>query len=216
MSRPRRRGNREEALRRSAAFLNPATERWHVLLEDHERKRETWHAIVQQNPGASAMADRAVHQNAEGSEVSRMNRRFANSQKPTAAFLVCCCPHFLPLELDANSHSVERAIHKEERDQEEYQREHPSQSAVLRGKLDRQLYGQQAEEGRELDHGIHGNRRSVFEWIANRVADHGGVMQWCSLLFEIDFDNLFRVVPCAAGVRHEDRLIEAERCNRNQ
>src|SRR6266536_2847558 len=41
-------------------------------------------------------------------------------------------------------------------------------------------------------------------------------MQWCSLLFEIDFNNLFRVVPCAAGVGHEDRLIEAERCNRNQ
>ena len=83
-----------------------------------------------------------------------------------------------------------------------------------------QGYGQfdreQSEEGRELDDRVHGHRRGVLERVAHGIADHGGVVQRRALLLQIDFDDLLRVVPCAAGVGHENRLVQAEDRDRDQ
>src|SRR5437667_78903 len=65
MPRPRWRGNGEETLRRSSAPDGTGTQRRHALLEDHQRKRKAWNAVVQQNPRTSALADRTLHPNAE-------------------------------------------------------------------------------------------------------------------------------------------------------
>jgi hypothetical protein len=43
----------------------------------------------------------------------------------------------------------------------------------------------------------------------------GGV-ELGALLLELDLDDLLRVVPGAAGVGHEDRLVEAEQRDRDQ
>src|SRR5438552_6027741 len=108
MSRPRRRGNGEEALRRSAAFLGPATERWHALLEDHQRKRKVWNAVIQQTARASAMADRAVYQDAQALKLPPEEctlifeiRAVANNQQPKAnscffSLLLPALPAFCP------------------------------------------------------------------------------------------------------------------------
>ena len=42
------------------------------------------------------------------------------------------------------------------------------------------------------------------------------VVQRRALRLELDLDDLLRVVPGAAGVRHEDRLEEAEERDRDQ
>lgn len=71
-----------------------------------------------------------------------------------------------------NAHAVEAAIHKHEGHREEEQAD--AGFEVLIGHRYRDLDGEETEEGGELDHGIHGDRRSVFEWIAYGVADHRG------------------------------------------
>ncbi len=78
-----------------------------------------------------------------------------------------------------------------------------------------ELYGQgfdgeEAEEGCELDDGVKGDGAGVLEWIADGVADDGGGVEFGAFLAEFDFNDFFRVVPCAAGVGHEDRLEQAE------
>src|SRR6266446_4665671 len=42
---------------RSAASGRPGSERWHAVLENHERKSGSWYAVVQRNPGTATMAD---------------------------------------------------------------------------------------------------------------------------------------------------------------
>jgi len=69
----------------------------------------------------------------------------------------------------------------------------------LLGELD----GEKTEERRELDHRVHGHRRSVLEWIADGVADDARIVKGRSLFLELDFDDLLRVVPSTAAVVHE-------------
>ena len=71
-----------------------------------------------------------------------------------------------------NAHAVEAAIHEHEGHREEEQAD--AGFEILIGHRDRDLDGEEAEEGGELDHGIHGDRRSVFERIAYGVTDHRG------------------------------------------
>ena len=73
-------------------------------------------------------------------------------------------------------------------------------SAFFDARSNGQLHGQQTEERGELDDRVERDRRRVFEWVADRIADHGGIVQRRALLLEFDFDDLFRVVPRAAGV----------------
>ena len=79
-----------------------------------------------------------------------------------------------------------------------------------------ELDGEQAEQGGELDDRVHRHRRGVLERVADGVADHGGGVQRRALLLEVDLDHLLGVVPGAAGVGHEDRLVEAEERDRDQ
>src|SRR6185312_1214403 len=79
-----------------------------------------------------------------------------------------------------------------------------------------QLHGQQTEQRSELDDRVESNRGSVFERITYRVAYYRCVMQGRALLLELDFHDFLGVVPCAAGVSHEDGLIEAEDCDGDQ
>src|SRR5436190_9728368 len=80
----------------------------------------------------------------------------------------------------------------------------------------RQRDREEPEERRELDDRVQRHRRGVFEWIANRIADHRRRMERRVLHLELGLDNLLRVVPGAAGVRHEHGLVETEERNRNQ
>src|SRR5262249_57810136 len=79
-----------------------------------------------------------------------------------------------------------------------------------------ELDGEEAEEGRELDDRVERDRRGVLEGIADGVADDGGGVEVGALLLELDLDDLLRVVPGAAGVGHEDRLIETEDRDRDE
>ena len=60
------------------------------------------------------------------------------------------------------------------------------------------------------------DRRGVLERIAHRVADDGRLVERGALLLQVDLDDLLRVVPCAAGVGHEDGLEEAEEGDADQ
>src|SRR5207302_955419 len=42
------------------------------------------------------------------------------------------------------------------------------------------------------------------------VANDRGIVEGCALLLELDFNDLLGVVPSAAGVGHEDGLVQAE------
>src|SRR5881628_1851647 len=86
--------------------------------------------------------------------------------------LICRSVSFLPLDFRSNAHTVERAIHKEERDQEKQQCESPGQWRVLRGEFDSEFHRQKPEERCELDYGVHCYRRRVFERVSYCVADH--------------------------------------------
>jgi predicted transposase YdaD len=77
--------------------------------------------------------------------------------------------------------------------------------------LHRELDGEQAEERGELDDRVHGDRRRVLEGIADGVADDARRVERGALLLELDLDELLRVVPSAAGVGHEDGLVQARR-----
>src|SRR5260370_30078395 len=110
-----------------------------------------------------------------------------------------------------DAHPVERTVDEEERNDEEGGGENVRQAAALRGsQLHGKLDGEQAEESRELDDRIQRNGRCVFEWIANRVADDRGVVERRTLLFQLDFNDFFGIVPGAAGVGHKNGLIQAE------
>src|SRR5207302_10360980 len=114
-------------------------------------------------------------------------------------------------------HAVERAPDEHGREQEEHQAEHPAEPRTAGGgQAHRQLDGEEAEEGGELDDGVHGHRRGVLERIAHGVADDGGGMQRAALLLQLGLDDLLGVVPGAARVGHEHRLVEAEERDRDQ
>src|ERR1035437_2654354 len=78
------------------------------------------------------------------------------------------------------------------------------------------LDGKQSEQGRELDDRVHCHRRGVFERIAHGVSDHGCVVQRCPFLFHVDLYDLLCVVPCGAGICHEDGLVQTEDRNREE
>jgi hypothetical protein len=67
-----------------------------------------------------------------------------------------------------------------------------------------------AEERGELDDRVQRDRRGVLEGVADGVADDGGRVQVGALLLQLDLDDLLGVVPGAAGVGHEDGLVQAE------
>ena len=69
---------------------------------------------------------------------------------------------------------------------------------------------EKTEQGRELDDGVHGNRRGILVGVADGVADNRGLVEGCVLLLQIDFDDLLGVIPATAGIGHEDSLEEAE------
>ncbi len=82
--------------------------------------------------------------------------------------------------------------------------------ALAVGDAHRQLDRQQTEQGGELDDGVHGHRRGVLERVAHRVADDRRRVQLGALLLHVGFHDLLGVVPGAAGVGHEDGLIQTE------
>src|SRR5262249_32497715 len=66
--------------------------------------------------------------------------------------------------------AVEGAIDEDGRDEEDHGGE---DRARCPWQADRQLDGQEAKQGRELDDGIHGHRGGVLERVTDGVADHG-------------------------------------------
>src|SRR6267142_1462013 len=74
----------------------------------------------------------------------------------------------------------------------------------------RQFHRQQAKQRSELDNRIHCDGRGVLEGVAHGVTDNGGVVQWSAFLLQLNFDDLLGVVPRAAGIGHENCLVQAE------
>src|SRR6266487_6024158 len=97
-------------------------------------------------------------------------------------------------------------------------RQNVSQGGALLagGKLHGKLDGKQAEECGELDDRVERHRRSVLERIPDRIADYRGVMQRSALLLQFYFDDFLCVVPGAAGVGHEDGLVQTESGDGNE
>src|SRR5450432_1828231 len=112
-----------------------------------------------------------------------------------------------------DGHAVERAPHEDDGDEEEGGREAQREAAR---QAHGQLHGEQAEERRELDDRVHGDRRRVLEGIAHGVAHDARGVQRRALLLEVDLDELLGVVPGAARVGHEDGLEETEEGDRDQ
>ena len=110
-----------------------------------------------------------------------------------------------------DAHAVERAVDEDERDHEEDRcQQMQSMPPVSARQLDGQLDGQQAEQRGELDDRVQRDRGGVLERVAHRIANDRGVVQRRAFLLQLDFDDLLGVVPGAAGVGHEDGLVEAE------
>src|SRR5258705_8681039 len=82
--------------------------------------------------------------------------------------------------------------------------------------LDRKLDRQQTKQRGELDARIHCYRRRILERIAHRVAHYRRIVKRRVLLLEFTLDHFLGVVPCPAGIRHEDRLIQTEHGDRDQ
>ena len=78
------------------------------------------------------------------------------------------------------------------------------------------LHGEKTEQRGEFDDRVQGDRGSVFERIADGVADDGGRVKVRPFLLQLGLDDLLGVVPRPAGVGHEDCLIETEQRDRNQ
>src|SRR5436853_27270 len=123
----------------------------------------------------------------------------------------------------ADAHSVERARDEDRRYQKEETGEDVSNHRTILAEISRfaadahrQLDRQQSKQRGELDHRIHRDGRSIFERIADCIANDSCVVQRCAFLFHVDFDYFLRVVPGAAGVRHKDRLVKPEDRDRNQ
>ena len=56
----------------------------------------------------------------------------------------------------------------------------------------------------QLDKDIQTRAGSVFERIANRIADNGCLMRLATLAAVVSFlDEFLCVIPCSSGVRHE-------------
>ncbi len=89
-------------------------------------------------------------------------------------------------------------------------------ATCFQSQFHRKLHCQQAEQGCEFDHRIHRHRGRILERIAHRIADDRGIVQRRAFLFQFNFHNFFGIVPGAAGVRHEDRLIQTENSDRDQ
>src|SRR3989442_3267674 len=93
-------------------------------------------------------------------------------------------------------HGVERAPHERQRDDEERPREHQAQGGPASGgQRDRQLDREQAKQRREFDDRVHRDRRRILEWVANGVADDGGVVQRRAFLLQLGLHDLLGVVP---------------------
>ncbi len=82
--------------------------------------------------------------------------------------------------------------------------------AFFVGEGDGEFDGEQAEEGGEFDDGVEGDGAGVLEGVADGVADDGGVVERGAFGLEFGLDDFLGVVPGAAGVGHEDGLVEAE------
>ncbi len=77
-------------------------------------------------------------------------------------------------------------------------------------KRDGKFDSQKTKQRRELDDRVQGNRRGVLEGVADGVAYDCGGMKLGALSVHFGFDDLLCVIPCAAGIGHEDGLEEAE------
>src|SRR5260370_17766892 len=117
-----------------------------------------------------------------------------------------------------DAYPVERTMDEKEGNREKGCRQNVSQGGGLLagGKVHGKLDGQQAEERGELDDRVERDGRRILKRIADRVADYRGVMQRRALLLQFDFHDFLRVVPGAAGVGHEDGLIQTESGDGNE
>src|ERR1017187_2476077 len=116
-----------------------------------------------------------------------------------------------------DAHAVEAAVHEAGGDHEENGGQRGGEGrALLGGQVHGQRYGQQAEQGGELDDGVESHGAGVLEGIANRIADHGGIMQRGAFGAKFGLDHLLGVVPGAAGIGHEEGLVQTEQGDGDQ
>src|SRR5260370_11865898 len=103
-----------------------------------------------------------------------------------------------------DAHAVEATVYEDDRCQEEDGGQDGGEGVALFGRdTDGELDGEEAEQRGEFDDGVEGDGAGVLEGITDRVADYARIMQRGTLGAEFVLDDLFRVVPAAAAVRHE-------------
>src|SRR5260370_32088232 len=123
--------------------------------------------------------------------------------------MVCSTGEELVFAFDA--HAVETTVYEDYRYSEEDHGEARRQGrTLLGGEIDGHGNGQQFEQRGELDDRVEGHTAGVLEGIANRVADYAGIMQRGALGAQFGFHDFLRVVPCTAGIGHEDGLVQTE------
>ena len=131
--------------------------------------------------------------------------------RPLPMQIEMCFAHTALLGGGADAHAVEAAVDEDEGDDEEDGGQDVRQAFALGcGQLHGEFDGEEAEERRELDDRVEGDGGGVLEGIADGVADDCGVVERRAFLLQFDFDDFLGVVPGAAGVGHEDGLVEAE------
>src|SRR5215469_12656286 len=114
-------------------------------------------------------------------------------------------------------HAVERPVHEEHGDQQEDASKDIGEDATLvAGQRNSQFDSQQSEQRSELDDRVHSHRGGILERIANGIADHGCRVKVGALLFQFGFNDLLGVIPGAAGIGHEDGLVQTEERDGNQ
>src|ERR1043166_8743330 len=113
-----------------------------------------------------------------------------------------------------NPHAVKRAIHEDQRNNEEERANSGFGTLIFHGHGD--FHGEQTEQGGEFDHRIHRHGRRVLKRIAHGVADDRRRVEVRPLLPQIHFDDFLGVVPRAAGVGHEDGLKQSEEGDADQ
>src|SRR5260370_3603191 len=123
--------------------------------------------------------------------------------------MVCSTGEELVFAFDA--HAVETTVYEDYRYSEEDHGEARRQGrTLLGGEIDGHGNGQQSEQRGELDDRVEGHTAGVLEGIANRVADYAGIMQRSALGPQFGFHDFLRVIPCTAGIGHEDGLVQTE------
>ena len=119
--------------------------------------------------------------------------------------------------LDLDPHSVERAVNEEHRNREEHNRENARRCS--RPARRSEIASSTASNPNSVVNLMIGFSATELVSLKGSPTVSPTTVAACrsrSLCLQFRLDNLLRVIPGAAGIRHEDRLVQAEERDRDQ